>query len=141
MGIGPVTAVRRIFERTGLSVADLDVIESNEAFAAQALAVAKELELPAERTNPNGGAIALGHPIGATGAIIVLKAAYEMNRIDGRHALAAMCVGGGQGVAVAQATPRQPRQSGRKRGGAAVMAEKKTKNQRRMDRAPYAALV
>jgi acetyl-CoA C-acetyltransferase len=100
MGIGPITAVRKILAKTGLSSADLDVIESNEAFAAQALAVAKVLDFPAERTNPNGGAIALGHPIGATGAIITLKAAYEMNRIKGRRALATMCIGGGQGIAL-----------------------------------------
>jgi acetyl-CoA C-acetyltransferase len=100
MGVGPITAVRKLLAKAGLSVADLDVIEANEAFAAQALAVAKELDFPAERTNPNGGAIALGHPIGATGAIITLKAAYEMNRINGRHALATMCIGGGQGIAL-----------------------------------------
>ncbi|MDA8232671.1 MAG: acetyl-CoA C-acyltransferase family protein [Magnetospirillum sp.] len=100
MGIGPVPAVRKVLAKAGWSAADLDVIESNEAFAAQACAVAKELSLPAERTNPNGGAIALGHPIGATGAILTIKAAYEMNRINGRQALVTMCIGGGQGIAL-----------------------------------------
>ncbi|MGE5547626.1 MAG: beta-ketothiolase BktB [Solirubrobacterales bacterium] len=100
MGIGPISAVRKALERAGLKVADLDVIESNEAFAAQALAVARELNLPAERTNPNGGAIALGHPIGATGAIIVVKALHELARTGGRYGLATMCIGGGQGIAL-----------------------------------------
>ena len=100
MGIGPVPAVRKVLARAGLTLADMDVIESNEAFAAQACAVAQELDLPADRTNPNGGAIALGHPIGATGAIITIKAAYELKRIGGRYALATMCIGGGQGIAL-----------------------------------------
>jgi acetyl-CoA C-acetyltransferase len=101
MGIGPVPAVRNLLAKTGLSASDFDVIESNEAFAAQALAVNKELGLDAERVNPNGGAIALGHPVGATGAIITLKALYELERTGGKHALVTMCIGGGQGIALA----------------------------------------
>jgi acetyl-CoA C-acetyltransferase len=100
MGIGPVPAVTKIFAKTGLSVDDMDLIESNEAFAAQACAVARELKFPADKTNPNGGAIALGHPIGATGAILVVKAMYELERTGGRYALITMCVGGGQGIAM-----------------------------------------
>ncbi len=100
MGLGPIRAVKTALARARLSLADIDVIESNEAFAAQALAVARELDLPPDRTNPNGGAIALGHPIGATGAIITIKAAYELARVGGRHALATMCIGGGQGMAL-----------------------------------------
>jgi acetyl-CoA C-acetyltransferase len=100
MGLGPIAAVKTALARANLSIADMDVIESNEAFAAQALAVSRELDLPAERTNPNGGAIALGHPIGATGAIITVKAAHELQRIKGRHALVTMCIGGGQGIAL-----------------------------------------
>jgi acetyl-CoA C-acetyltransferase len=99
MGIGPVPAVRRLFEKTGLSVDDLDIIESNEAFAAQACAVAHDLNLPSKKTNPNGGAIALGHPVGATGAILTVKALYELHRTNGRYALITMCIGGGQGIA------------------------------------------
>jgi acetyl-CoA C-acetyltransferase len=101
MGIGPVPAVRRLMERTGLSAADFDVVESNEAFAAQAIAVSRELGLPDEKVNPNGGAIALGHPVGATGAILTIKAMYELDRIGGRVALVTMCIGGGQGIALA----------------------------------------
>ena len=101
MGIGPIPAVENLLARTGLSIADFDVIESNEAFAAQALAVNKGLGLDAARVNPNGGAIALGHPIGATGAIITLKAMYELERIGGSKALITMCIGGGQGIAIA----------------------------------------
>ncbi|WP_037313191.1 acetyl-CoA C-acyltransferase family protein [Ruegeria halocynthiae] len=101
MGIGPVPAVQNLLARTGLSIADFDVIESNEAFASQALAVNKELGLDAAKVNPNGGAIALGHPVGATGAIITLKALYELERIGGSKALITMCIGGGQGIAVA----------------------------------------
>jgi len=101
MGIGPVPAVRNLLERTGLAVSDFDVIESNEAFAAQALAVNQELGLDPARVNPNGGAIALGHPVGATGAIITLKALYELERIGGRRGLITMCIGGGQGIALA----------------------------------------
>jgi acetyl-CoA C-acetyltransferase len=99
MGIGPVPATRKVLEDTGLKVADLDVIEANEAFAAQALAVTRELELPPEKTNPNGSGISLGHPIGATGCIISVKAIYELQRRGGRFALVTMCIGGGQGIA------------------------------------------
>ncbi len=101
MGIGPVPAVRQLLEKTGLTVADFDVIESNEAFAAQALAVNKELGLDPAKVNPNGGAIALGHPVGATGALITVKAMYELDRINGKRALITMCIGGGQGIALA----------------------------------------
>ncbi len=101
MGIGPIPAVERLMERTGLTVGDFDVIESNEAFAAQALAVNRGLGLDAAKVNPNGGAIALGHPIGATGAILVIKALHELERIGGGKALVTMCIGGGQGIALA----------------------------------------
>jgi acetyl-CoA C-acetyltransferase len=101
MGMGPVPAVRRLCERTGLNVSDFDVIESNEAFASQACAVSRELGLDPARVNPNGGAIALGHPIGATGAIITVKALYELARVNGRYGLVTMCIGGGQGIALA----------------------------------------
>ena len=101
MGIGPVPAVENLLARTGLTVSDFDVIESNEAFAAQALAVTKGLGLDAAKVNPNGGAIALGHPVGATGAIITVKAMYELERIQGSKALITMCIGGGQGIALA----------------------------------------
>jgi acetyl-CoA C-acetyltransferase len=101
MGIGPIPAVQQLCARTGLSVGDFDVIESNEAFAAQALAVNKGLGLDPARVNPNGGAIALGHPVGATGAIVTVKALYELERIGGRRALITMCIGGGQGIALA----------------------------------------
>jgi acetyl-CoA C-acetyltransferase len=100
MGIGPVPATRRALERAGLSVSDLDVIEANEAFAAQACAVAAELGLDPAKVNPNGSGISLGHPIGATGAIIAVKALYELQRRNGRYALATMCIGGGQGIAM-----------------------------------------
>ncbi len=101
MGIGPVPAVRRLMERTGLRIGDFDVIESNEAFAAQACAVSRELGFDPAKANPNGGGIALGHPVGATGAILVIKAAYELARIGGRYGLITMCIGGGQGIALA----------------------------------------
>lgn len=101
MGIGPVPAVRALLARTGLKAGDFDVIESNEAFAAQALAVSKDLGLDPAKVNPNGGAIALGHPVGATGAIILLKALAELERADGRLGLITMCIGGGQGIALA----------------------------------------
>lgn len=101
MGIGPVPAVEALLARTGLSVGDFDVIESNEAFAAQALAVGKVLGLDPARVNPNGGAIALGHPVGATGAIITVKAMHELERTGGRLGLVTMCIGGGQGIALA----------------------------------------
>jgi acetyl-CoA C-acetyltransferase len=99
MGIGPVPATRKVLERTGLKVADLDVIESNEAFAAQACAVMKELNFDPAKVNPNGSGISLGHPVGATGAIITTKAIAELHRIQGRYALVTMCIGGGQGIA------------------------------------------
>ncbi|MDX1784759.1 MAG: acetyl-CoA C-acyltransferase family protein [Roseovarius sp.] len=101
MGIGPVPAIEALFARTGLSASDFDVIESNEAFASQALAVNKALGLDPARVNPNGGAIALGHPVGATGAILTIKAMYELERTGGRKALITMCIGGGQGIALA----------------------------------------
>lgn len=101
MGIGPIPAVQNLMARTGLMVDDFDVIESNEAFAAQALAVSKELGFDGEKVNPNGGAIALGHPVGATGAIITLKALYELERTGGSRGLVTMCIGGGQGIALA----------------------------------------
>ncbi|BAX57767.1 beta-ketothiolase BktB [Burkholderia stabilis] len=99
MGIGPVPATQKALERAGLRVADLDVIEANEAFAAQACAVTKELGLDPAKVNPNGSGISLGHPIGATGALITVKALYELQRIGGRYALVTMCIGGGQGIA------------------------------------------
>jgi acetyl-CoA C-acetyltransferase len=99
MGIGPVPAVRKVLDRAGLKVDEIDVFEVNEAFAAQALAVIRELGLPPERTNPNGSGISLGHPIAATGAILVVKALYELRRTAGRYALVTMCIGGGQGIA------------------------------------------
>jgi acetyl-CoA C-acetyltransferase len=99
MGIGPVPAVRSLLAKTGLAIDDIDVFEVNEAFAAQALAVCRELALPMDRVNPNGSGISLGHPIGATGAILVVKALYELARTGGRRALVTMCIGGGQGIA------------------------------------------
>lgn len=100
MGLGPIPAVRNALSRCGLSAGDLDVIESNEAFAVQACAVSRDLGLPSDRVNPNGGAIALGHPVGATGAILVLKALHELHRTGGRYGLVTMCIGGGQGIAL-----------------------------------------
>lgn len=99
MGIGPVPAVRKLLEKTGLGVDDFDVFEVNEAFAAQALAVCRDLGLPPDRTNPNGSGISLGHPVGATGAILTVKALYELRRTGGTRALVTMCIGGGQGIA------------------------------------------
>jgi len=99
MGIGPVPVIQQILKRQGLGVNDIDVYEVNEAFAAQALAVARQLELPTERLNPNGSGIALGHPIGATGAIITVKALHELERVGGRYAMVSLCIGGGQGIA------------------------------------------
>jgi acetyl-CoA C-acetyltransferase len=99
MGMGPVPATRLALERAGLRAADLDVIESNEAFAAQACAVARELDFDPLKVNPNGSGISLGHPVGATGAIITTKAVHELHRTGGRYALATMCIGGGQGIA------------------------------------------
>ena len=99
MGIGPVSAVRKLYRRTGLSNDDIDVFEVNEAFAAQVLAVRRELDFPPEKTNPNGSGISLGHPLGATGAIVTVKALHELQRIGGQYALVTMCIGGGQGIA------------------------------------------
>ncbi len=99
MGLGPVTAVKNALAKAGLKISDIDVIESNEAFAAQALGVSKELGLDAAKVNPNGGAVALGHPIGATGAILTVKAMYELHRTGKRYGLITMCIGGGQGIA------------------------------------------
>jgi acetyl-CoA C-acetyltransferase len=99
MGIGPVPAVRKVLERSGLKLDEIDVIELNEAFAAQALAVIRELGLPPDRTNPNGSGISMGHPVAATGAILTVKALYELKRAGGRYALVTMCIGGGQGIA------------------------------------------
>ena len=98
MGMGPVPAVRSLLDKTGLKVDEIDVFEVNEAFAAQALAVVRELNLPPERTNPNGSGISLGHPVAATGAILTVKALYELRRTGGRYALVTMCIGGGQGI-------------------------------------------
>ncbi|HEX6294942.1 MAG TPA: acetyl-CoA C-acyltransferase family protein [Burkholderiales bacterium] len=99
MGLGPIPAVRRVFEKSRLKPADMDVVESNEAFAVQAMAVTKDLGLDPAKVNPNGGAVALGHPIGATGAILTVKALYELERTQKRYALVTMCIGGGQGIA------------------------------------------
>ncbi len=99
MGVGPISATQAVLKRTGLKVSDLDVIEANEAFAAQACAVTKELGLDPAKVNPNGSGISLGHPIGATGALITVKAIHELQRIQGRYALVTMCIGGGQGIA------------------------------------------
>ncbi|MGM0858545.1 MAG: beta-ketothiolase BktB [Pseudomonadota bacterium] len=100
MGLGPIPAVKRCLQQVGLSISDIDVIESNEAFAAQAMAVADSLGFPLEKLNPNGGAVALGHPVGATGAILVLKTLHELERIKGRYGLITLCIGGGQGIAL-----------------------------------------
>ena len=99
MGMGPVKAVQRALARAGLTIDQIDVVESNEAFAAQALAVAKELGFDPKKTNPNGGAIALGHPISATGVLLTVKALYELKRTGGKYAVVTMCIGGGQGIA------------------------------------------
>ncbi|MDA9982223.1 acetyl-CoA C-acyltransferase family protein [Gammaproteobacteria bacterium] len=99
MGMGPVPAIKNVLNRTGLTISDMDVIELNEAFAAQALAVCRDLDLPADKTNPNGSGISLGHPIGATGAILTVKTLYELQRTGGRYGLVSMCIGGGQGIA------------------------------------------
>ncbi len=99
MGIAPTEAIRALLHRSDLTLDDIDVIELNEAFAAQVLAVMDALKLDPDRVNPNGGAIALGHPIGATGAVLLLKAAHELRRTGGRFAVIAMCIGGGQGIA------------------------------------------
>ena len=99
MGLGPVSAVKAALRKAGLKIADIDVIESNEAFAAQAMAVSQQLDFDPSKVNPNGGAVALGHPIGATGAILTIKAMYELQRTKGRYGLVTMCIGGGQGIA------------------------------------------
>ncbi|WP_087687114.1 beta-ketothiolase BktB [Pandoraea sp. PE-S2R-1] len=99
MGIGPVPASRKALERAGLKVSDIDVVEANEAFAAQACAVTRDLGFDPAKVNPNGSGISLGHPIGATGALITVKALHELQRIGGRYALVTMCIGGGQGIA------------------------------------------
>ncbi len=99
MGLGPIPAVKKVFEKAGLKPADMDVIESNEAFAVQAMAVTRDLGLDPARVNPNGGAVALGHPIGATGCLLTVKALYELHRLQKRYALVTMCIGGGQGIA------------------------------------------
>jgi acetyl-CoA C-acetyltransferase len=99
MGLGPVSAVKRALAKAGLTIGDMDVVESNEAFAAQALGVTKQTGMDAKKVNPNGGAVALGHPIGATGAILTVKAMYELHRTGGRYGLITMCIGGGQGIA------------------------------------------
>jgi len=99
MGVGPISATQAVLKRTGLKVSDLDVIEANEAFAAQACAVTRELGLDPAKVNPNGSGISLGHPIGATGALITVKAIHELQRVNGRYALVTMCIGGGQGIA------------------------------------------
>jgi acetyl-CoA C-acetyltransferase len=99
MGTGPIPAIRKVLDRSGMKIDEIDVFEVNEAFAAQALAVIREVGLPLERTNPNGSGISLGHPVGATGAVLVVKALYELERISGRYALVSMCIGGGQGMA------------------------------------------
>ena len=99
MGVGPISATQAVLKRTGLSINDLDVIEANEAFAAQACAVSQELKLDPAKVNPNGSGISLGHPIGATGALITVKALHELQRVGGRYALVTMCIGGGQGIA------------------------------------------
>jgi acetyl-CoA C-acetyltransferase len=99
MGIGPVPAVRKLLARTGMGLDDIDVFEVNEAFAAQALAVVRDLGLPMDKTNPNGSGIGLGHPVGATGAILTVKLLHELHRVGGRFGLVTMCIGGGQGIA------------------------------------------
>lgn len=99
MGLGPIPAVKLAMQKAGLKVSDMDVIESNEAFAVQACAVAKDLGFDPKKTNPNGGAVALGHPVGATGCILTVKALYDLARTDGKYALVTMCIGGGQGIA------------------------------------------
>jgi acetyl-CoA C-acetyltransferase len=100
MGEGPIPATKLALKKAGLTLGQMDVIESNEAFAAQAIAVSRALDLDPAKTNPNGGAIALGHPVGCSGAAIATKALYELRRIGGRYALVTMCIGGGQGIAV-----------------------------------------
>ena len=100
MGIGPVDAIKLAMKRSGLSIADMDLIEVNEAFAAQFLSVQKELELPIEKTNVFGGAISMGHPLGASGARILSNLTYNLHRLNKKYALGSACIGGGQGIAV-----------------------------------------
>ena len=99
MGSGPIPAIQNVMKKANLSIEDMDVIELNEAFAAVAAACSVALNLPAEKTNPNGGAVALGHPVGATGAILAIKVMYELERTGGRYGLVSLCIGGGQGIA------------------------------------------
>jgi acetyl-CoA C-acetyltransferase len=99
MGIGPVPAIRRVLDKADMKIEDMDVIELNEAFAAQALAVMRDLDLPEDKTNPLGSGISLGHPIGATGCILTVKVLHELRRTRGRFGLVSMCIGGGQGIA------------------------------------------
>jgi acetyl-CoA C-acetyltransferase len=99
MGIGPVPAVQQLLDKAGVKAEEIDVWEANEAFAAQALSVVKELGVDPQKVNPNGSGISLGHPIGATGALITVKALYELKRVNGRYAVVTMCIGGGQGIA------------------------------------------
>jgi len=105
MGTGPIPSSRKALEKAGISVADLDLIEANEAFVSQAISVTRELELPAEKTNVNGGAIAIGHPIGASGARILTTLIYEMQKRDSGLGLATLCIGGGQGIAMVVERP------------------------------------
>jgi acetyl-CoA C-acetyltransferase len=100
MGLGPIPATQQALARAGLNVSDLDVIESNEVFAAQACAVTAALGFDPAKVNPNGGAVAFGHPVGASGAIIMVKLIHELHRIKGRYGLATVCIGGGQGIAL-----------------------------------------
>jgi acetyl-CoA C-acetyltransferase len=99
MGLGPVSAVKSALKKASMRIGDIDVIESNEAFAAQAIGVTRQLDLDPAKVNPNGGAVALGHPIGATGCILTIKAMYELQRTNKRYGLITMCIGGGQGIA------------------------------------------
>jgi acetyl-CoA C-acetyltransferase len=99
MGMGPVPAVKKVLAKAGLTLDEIDVYEGNEAFAAQAIACVRQLGLRIDQANPNGGAIALGHPLGATGAILTVKALYELHRTGGQYGLVTMCIGGGQGIA------------------------------------------
>ena len=99
MGLGPIEAVPKVMKQIGMTVNDMDVIELNEAFASQALACIRDLKLPVEKVNPNGGAMALGHPLGATGAVLTCKAISELKRTGGKYALITMCIGGGMGAA------------------------------------------
>ena len=99
MGSGPIPAIEKVMEKSGLTIEDMDVIELNEAFASVTAACSTVLNLPINKTNPNGGAIALGHPVGATGAILTVKAMHELERTGGRYGLVSLCIGGGQGIA------------------------------------------